>query len=298
MTKTDSRIYRPADRRRRAYPARRLDAGAARGDNPETREAGVRGRSGKERTIGVVRFLIIASVAFAASLLSSMSGAGAAILTTPVWLALGFPLPAVIASNQLNGAAWTPIAARNYLKGATADWALIRIMIPVGMAGALAGTFIVRGADAGILQRVIGAIILLLVLLVAFHPELGRTEGRPLLSRRATGALAFPIGMYESFFGSGNGLFTSVLLAKTRGMPLLTALGTYYAIAFFLNSFAVAVYSAAGHADGRLMVPSTAGSVLGAYLGSRIGRRKGHGLVRALFLAVGGALGAKLALGW
>lgn len=245
-----------------------------------------------------MQFMIVLSVAFLASLLSSMSGAGAAILTTPIWLSLGFPLPVVIASNQLNGAAWTPIAARNYLKGKTVDWALIRIMIFFGLAGAYAGTTIVRGADAQILQRVIGMIIIALVIVVAFNPALGRTESRPLLSRRLAGVLAFPIGVYESFFGSGNGLFTSILLSKTRGMPLLTALGSYYVIAFFLNSFAVIVYCAAGLADSSLMVPSTAGSMLGAYIGSRIGRRKGYGLVRALFLTVGGVLGVKLVMGW
>jgi uncharacterized membrane protein YfcA len=227
-----------------------------------------------------------------------MSGAGSAMLTTPVWLSLGFPLPVAIASNQLNGAAWTLIAARNYLKGVTVDWRLMRIMIFCGLAGAYAGTLIVRGADTHILQRVIGLIIIALVVLVAFNPTLGRTESAPLLSRRLTGVLAFPLGAYESFFGSGNGLFTSILLSKTRGMPLLTALGSYYLISFFWNSFAVSVYSAAGFADSSLMVPSTAGSILGAYIGSRIGRTKGHGLVRVLFLTLGGALGAKLALGW
>jgi uncharacterized protein len=245
-----------------------------------------------------MHFMIIFSVAFLASLLSSMSGAGAAMLTTPVWLFLGFPLPVAIASNQLNGAAWTLIAARNYLKGGTVDWALIRIMVFCGLVGAYVGTTIVRGADAHILQRIIGMIIIALVVLVAFHPALGRTESAPLLSRRLTGVLAFPLGVYESFFGSGNGLFTSMLLSKTRGMPLLTALGYYYLISFFWNSFAVSIYSAAGFADSRLMVPSTAGSVLGAYIGSRVGRRKGYGLVRALFLTLGGALGLKLALGW
>lgn len=245
-----------------------------------------------------MQFIIVLSVAFLASLLSSMSGAGAAMLTTPVWLFLGFPLPVAIASNQLNGAAWTLIAARNYLKGMTVDWPLIRIMIFYGLAGAYVGTTIVRGADAHILQRIIGMIIIALVVLVAFNPGLGRTESGPLLSRRLTGVLAFPLGVYESFFGSGNGLFTSILLSKTRGMPLLTALGSYYLISFFWNSFAVSVYSAAGFADSSLMVPSTAGSMLGAYIGSRIGRRKGYGFVRVLFLTSGGVLGLKLALGW
>lgn len=245
-----------------------------------------------------LQFALVLSVAFFASLLSSMSGAGSAMLTTPVWLALGFPLPVVIASNQLNGAAWTLIAARNYLKGRRIDWALIRIMVLCGLAGAYVGTVIVRGIDPNALKRAIGAIILCLVAVVALNPDLGRAEGEPALSRPVTGILAFPLGVYESFFGSGNGLFTSILLTKARGFPLLTALGSYYVVAFFWNSFAVSVYSAAGFADGRLMIPSTAGSMLGAYLGSRIGRRKGQGFVRILFVALGGILGVKLAFGW
>jgi hypothetical protein len=52
-----------------------------------------------------MQILIIFSVAFLASLLSSMSGAGAA---------------------------WTLIAARNYLEGRVLDWRLIGTMICLG----------------------------------------------------------------------------------------------------------------------------------------------------------------------
>lgn len=244
-----------------------------------------------------VSSLVVFPVSFLASLLSSMSGAGASMLTTPVWLSLGFPLPVAISSNQLNGAAWTLLAARNYLKGKEVDWALIRIMVICGLAGAYAGTRIVRGVDPRVLQPIIGTIILSLVVLVACNPSLGRSETSPRLSRPATGILAFPLGVYEAFFGSGNGLFTSITLSKARGMSLITALGSYYLLAFFWNGFAVAVYACAGLADASLMLPSTAGSVLGAYLGSRIGRRQGHSLVRAVFLILGGVLGFKLVLG-
>lgn len=53
-----------------------------------------------------MQILIVFPVAFLASLLSFMCGAGSAMLTTPVWLSLGFPLPIAIASSQMNGAAW------------------------------------------------------------------------------------------------------------------------------------------------------------------------------------------------
>lgn len=244
-----------------------------------------------------IQHAVIFTVACFASLLSSMSGAGASMITTPVWLALGFPLPVVIASNQLNGAAWTLIAARNYLKGRSVDWVLIRLMVFFGLAGAFAGTVIVRWADPQALQRVIGCIILGLVAVVAANPVLGLKERAPVFSRGATSLMAFPLGVYEAFFGSGNGLFTSIVLTKSRGLSLLTALGCYYLLAFFWNTFAVVIYTAANLADLRLMLPSTLGSVLGAYLGSRIGRDKGHGFVRPMFLVLGGILGLKLLLG-
>lgn len=219
------------------------------------------------------------------------------MLTTPVWLSLGFPLPVAIASNQMNGAAWTLIAARNYLSGRTLDWSLIRIMVFFGLTGAYAGTVLVRSVDEQILKRVVGLIIISLVVAVSLSPSLGRLESEPRLSRRVTGVLAFPLGAYESFFGSGNGLFTSFLLSKARGFPLLTALGYYYVIAFTWNCFAVTIFTAAGFANSSLMVPSTIGSMLGAYFGSRVGRRKGYGFIRVLFLTLGGALGIKLAVG-
>ena len=245
-----------------------------------------------------MQIVTIFAVAFLASLLSSMSGAGASMLTTPVWLLLGFPLPVAIASNQMNGAAWTLIAARNYLKGRVLDWPLIRIMVCFGLAGAYVGTLIVRRVDGHLLLRAIGIIIVCLVAVVAFNPSLGRTGSAPRLSRWLTGVLVFPLGVYESFFGSGNGLFTSLLLSKGRGFPLLTSLGYYYVSAFTWNCFAVAIYTSAGFADSRLMLPSTAGAMLGAYVGSRTGSRKGYPVVRTLFLALGGVLGMKLALGW
>lgn len=245
-----------------------------------------------------MQIAIVTIVAFVASLLSSMSGAGAAMLTTPVWLSLGFPLPVAIASNQLNGAAWTLIAARNYLRDRVLDWPLLRVMVCFGLIGAYAGSMLVRSVDEQLLKRVVGLIILFLVAMVAFNPSLGREEAKPRLSRLATGVLAFPLGAYESFFGSGNGLFTSFILSKTRGFPLLTALGYYYVLAFSWNCFAVTIFTTAGFADSRLMIPSTAGAMAGAYVGSRLGRARGHGLVRALFLILGGVLGLKLVLGW
>lgn len=43
-----------------------------------------------------------------------MSGTGASLFATPIFLELGVGLPAILASNQICAALWTPIAARTY----------------------------------------------------------------------------------------------------------------------------------------------------------------------------------------
>lgn len=240
-------------------------------------------------------FVTVLAISFCATLLSSMSGAGAGLITVPSWIFLGFPLPVAIACNQVNGAIWTPIAARNYLQKGKIDWVLIAGLVPCGLCGAWFGVDVVIATDSGVLQHVIGVIILLLVCLTATQRQLGVSRSTPRVGRLMTSLCALPLGFYEGFFGSGNGLFTSILLINFRGFELTTALGYYYAIAFSWNSCASALYLHRGFGDLSLIVPSSIGALAGAYVGSRVGRNRGPRFVRRLFITCGGILGLKLA---
>lgn len=118
----------------------------------------------------------------------------------------------------------------------------------------------------------------------------------PAASRVLASLLAIPLGFYEAFFGSGNGIFTSSLLAKTRGFDLALALGYYYCISFVWCLFSAVLFLHWGFGDIGLIVPSTLGGVAGAYLGSLVGRRKGARFIKYLFVSLGGLLGLKLLL--
>lgn len=245
---------------------------------------------------GCIKIGLITGVAFAATLLSSMSGGGSSMITTPVWLMLGFPLPVAIASNTVNGSVWTLVAARNYLRGHVIDWPLIGGLVACGMFGAIAGTEVIMHASADGVERLIGLIILSLVLFTYIRRDFGLEERSPRLSRLMTSLAGFPLGFYEAFFGSGNGIFTSAVLCGARGFKLLQALGYYYVMAFLWCVLAATIYIRAGHWDLSLMIPAATGSLLGAQLGSRIGTRKGARFVKSLFIVVGAILGFKLLL--
>jgi uncharacterized membrane protein YfcA len=241
--------------------------------------------------------VLIVGISFVATLVSSMCGGGSGLITTPVWIFLGFPLPVVIATNNINGSAWTLFAARTYLRGYEIDRRLLLGLISCGLVGAYCGAQVIIRADPKTVERIIGFLVLAIVLLTVCNRGFGVAPGCPRLRKSLTSLAALPLGFYEAFFGSGNGLFTSAMLTCTRGFVLLQALGYYYILAFFWCTFSAMVYIHGGHWNPALVVPSCIGSILGALVGSKIGARQGAPFIKGMFAVVGTLLGLKLLLG-
>jgi uncharacterized membrane protein YfcA len=240
---------------------------------------------------------IILAVSFAATLMSAMSGGGSSMITIPTWLLLGFPLPVAVATTSISGATWTLVAARTYLRGHDIDRRLLAGLIAFGLVGAFCGTQVILNANPKLLQHIIGCIILTLVAYTFIRKDFGIKTGPPKVSIPITSVAGLPLGFYEAFFGSGNGLFTAAVLTSTRGFDLLQSLGYYYVVAFVWCSFAACIYIHGGNWNLQLMIPAVIGSVIGATVGSKIGKKHGAQFVKRVFMVVGTILGAKLALG-
>jgi uncharacterized membrane protein YfcA len=238
---------------------------------------------------------VVLAIAFGASLLGSVSGGSSSMITTPAWVTLGASFPVAVAADKVAGTFWTLAAARTYLHRQTADVILLRWMGIAGILGAVTGAFLATALDEILLRRGAG-ILILGALALSLRPRLaaGPTEG---LSRRATAALGFPLGVYEGVLGSGNAILTTVLLQRGRGFELLAALGHYYALAALWCGLAALVYLSRGAFDARLALWATLGSVAGGLLGARLGRTRGTTLVRPLFLLAGTGLALRLLLG-
>ncbi|MGE0439967.1 MAG: sulfite exporter TauE/SafE family protein [Gemmatimonadales bacterium] len=244
------------------------------------------------------REFLIFAIAFGATLLGSMSGGSSSLLTTPVWLSLGVPLPTAVGTDKIAGTFWTVVGSRNYLARRPVEWRLLIGMALLGVAGALAGAAVTTSVDPGRLRRVVGGLILVAVAAVARRPHLGVTETKPRLPRALVAAAALPLGFYEGLLGSGNSIVTSLLFTTGLGFDLIRALGHYYAMAAVWCGVAAASYLARGWFDAAIAVPATLGAVAGGFLGSRLGRRAGSRVVRIIFLVAGTVLGLKLLAGW
>jgi uncharacterized membrane protein YfcA len=152
-------------------------------------------------------------------------------------------------------------------------------------------------SDPEILKRIVGCLILGLATYVGFRKKFGIHPGPARMSSRLTSLAGLPLGFYESFFGSGNGLFTAAILTTARGFDLIQSFAYYYVMAFVWCSFASILYIKAGNLDFHLVMPACIGSGIGAWIGSKTAKKCGTKFVKWAFVAVGVVLGAKLALG-
>lgn len=247
-----------------------------------------------------MHLLIILIACFTAALLSSMSGGGTNIIVLPVLLALGLPLPLVIAVSVTNSAFWVLPAARNYLKGRRVEWIFVLLFSALGLLGSYLAVRLVVTIEQRLFELIFGIVILLLVALLYFKKGLGLKSRPP--AANLLKLLAYPfallLGFYETVFGAGNGIAFTALTFYTRGFDFISALGHYYLIAFPWTVFSAYLLFQKGYHDLPIMMVAVIGSVAGAYLGSRYAKNKGNEFIKLLFVIIGGILGIKLLLGF
>lgn len=236
--------------------------------------------------------LVVAGIAFGASLLGSLTGGSSSMITTPAWIALGAPFATAVAADKVAGSLWTIAASRAYLRGQILDRRLMLGMAATGLIGAAIGALLATTVNEGLLRRAAGLMIVL-ALLLSLRPSVPAARRKP-VGHGVLWALALPLGGYEGMLGSGNGVLTTLLLHRGRRLDLLAALGHYYVLAALWCALAAAIYFAKGAMVPSLTIPATVGALVGGATGSRLGRAGGVSMVRPLFIAAGLVLAAKL----
>jgi len=242
--------------------------------------------------------IIVFFSSLVATLLSAMSGGGSSIVSLPIFLWAGIPLPLSIAAHKLCAAFWTPISAYNYLKDKKINWRFLLLFAAFGLIGSYFGVQFVLTINQELLKRIIGTIIFVFVIYTYFKKDFGLKEKQ--IKSKFKGAISYLVaiimGFYESIIGSGNGIAFTALTYYTRGFDFIDALGYYFGIAFFWVTFAAILYIQKGYYDFGIMGAAIIGSVIGSYCGSKYAKYKGNKFIRLTFITIGAILGLKLIL--
>lgn len=239
-------------------------------------------------------FLTNLLICLLGTFLSAMSGCGTGILIIPIWIMMGYSLPLGLSVLQVTSVLWCPVAARNYLKGEKLDYKLLLALFLSGMLGTFVGANTITQLDTLVAGRFVGIVVVLVSILINFIDQNHFAKNSVRHGNILASVLAFPLGLYEAAFGSGNAILTSFVLIKTKGITLSQSLGYYYIVATFWCLSSASIYFLNGFYDWSLLIAATIGSVLGAELGSKFGRARGSLFLKKSILLAGLILGIKM----
>lgn len=239
-------------------------------------------------------YLFLFAAGLSAGFVDSIAGGGG-LITVPSLLWAGLPPQIAIATNRFQSAFGTAVATWSYHRAGLMQ---VRHLVPgilLTALGAVAGAFALAHGNPEILRRIIPWLLLGIVALVWFKPDLGGTP-RPARLSGGVFHLVFGLGLgfYDGFFGPGTGTFWAMACVWFLGLDLRAATGHTKVMNLTSNLASIAIYLYAGFIRFDLGLVMAAGQLLGARLGSGLVIHRGTRLIRPVFLAVALALTGKL----
>lgn len=195
-------------------------------------------------------FILFAVVGFLAQIVDGALGMAYGVVSSSVLLAFGVPPAAASASVHAAELFTTAASAGSHVWHRNVNWRLFCALAPAGMAGGVAGTYILTSFEGDLLRPLVAAYLGVMgfyILWRAFH--------RPVMVDSHSARVTMPLGLAGGFMdavgGGGWGPVVTTTLLGAGGRPRLM-IGTVNTVEFFLTAAISAAFLTAlvtGHWD-------------------------------------------------
>ncbi len=229
---------------------------------------------------------LLFSAGLFAGTIDAIAGGGG-LITLPLLISIGLPIPIALGTNKLQGSIGTFAAFHNYYRNKFISFQTLKKGLLFGFIGASLGSFTAQYINSGLLQKLFPCLMLLVFFYSLFTPKLGLLDGKIRMDEFYFYILfGFILGFYDGFLGPGTGSFWMIALVFFLGYNLSKA--TAYTKVFNLNSnIAAILWFMLGHnIDYKIAFIMACGQVLGGKIGSHLVIMNGAKLVRPLFLVI------------
>lgn len=248
--------------------------------------------------IDITVFLIVCPLVGLAGFVDAIAGGGG-FISLPAYLLSGIPPINAVATNKISSAMGTSLATARYQK---MGYINAKKTIPAA-ALALVGSWIGASLALHLSDSFIRiAMIVLLPLMAVYVLKSKRLsdgagdEYSPTKTLLITMAIAFPIGIYDGFYGPGTGTLLMTLLIGAAHYRLNDAAGTTKVINLCTNIAALATYLFSGKALPVLGLTAGLFNIAGAYLGTKCFSEKGAAVAKPMIIIVLGIFFIKVAI--
>jgi hypothetical protein len=226
-------------------------------------------------------------VGFVAGFINTLAGSGS-LITLPVLIVLGLPANIANGTNRVGILFQNLVAVATFRRrGALDARGSLRLMIPTVL-GAIVGASLAVDLDEALLDRTIGVLMLVMLVVVGLRP-------RRWLEAHASGEqtsywlqapVFFAIGVYGGFIQAGVGVFLLAGLVLASGYDLVGANAVKNLIVLVFTVAALAVFVVNDQVRWGLGLLLAVGNAAGAWVAARMAVAKGAVFVRWTLIAI------------
>jgi uncharacterized membrane protein YfcA len=232
-------------------------------------------------------YLLAIVAGFLCGIINTVAGSGS-LITLPVLIFLGLPATVANGTNRIGILLQNAVAGLSFGCSKVLDLRGALILSAPAIVGAYLGAQIAVNLNEEMMNRVIGAVMLIMLFVIWLRPERW-LEGKLLTLSGPVSIFQiltfFVIGIYGGFIQAGVGIFLLATLVLSVGYDLVRANAIKVIIILAFTLLALLVFAQNDQVNWGLGLLLGIGNMLGAWVSSRLAVKRGAVWVRQLLLA-------------
>lgn len=235
-------------------------------------------------------------VAFIAGFISSIAGAGGAIVL-PVLLWAGLPPLNALATNKFQSVFGTLSSTINFFRKGYIDFQALFPALCYAFVGSMLGTYLVQQISTDFLSLMMPYMLIVLAFYMLLSPTITDEDLPPKISKHTFApVVGGGIGLYGGFFGPGMGSFFAVAFASLQGFNMRKATAFTKPLVLIVNTTSMVIFLLGGHIIWGLAIAMAVSQVVGARIGSNLVIHRGTALIKPAIVLMTLAIAFKLLL--
>ncbi|MEX2143183.1 MAG: sulfite exporter TauE/SafE family protein [Anaerolineales bacterium] len=232
-------------------------------------------------------YLLLTGAGFLAGIINTLAGSGS-LITLPVLIFLGLPAPVANGTNRIGVVLQNIVAGLSFKRSGVLDVRGALILSIPAVFGSLVGASIAVNLDKDLMERVIGAVMVLMLFVMWLRPQRWLEGTLLTLEKRISWQQAlvlFAIGMYGGFIQAGVGIFLLAALVLSVGYDLVHGNAVKILVILVFTISSLLVFANNDQVDWAAGLLLGVGNMGGAWVAARLAVKRGAGWVRWVVIA-------------